>query len=74
MATPGSVRIVLERLAADGTVVARSDGSTHQVFPVAVSMGEGQALSATMPRADILTTLRYLSELRIERRPGSFAR
>jgi predicted O-methyltransferase YrrM len=41
---PASVQAVLERLGRDGTVVARSDGSVHQVFPVAITMIEGKAL------------------------------
>lgn len=38
------VRQVIERLARDGTAVARSDGSLHSLFPVAVSGAEGHAL------------------------------
>jgi len=57
MVTPGSVRMVLERLAADGTVVARSNGSTHQVYPIAVSMAEGQALRAWIVRERVSKTI-----------------
>src|SRR5829696_3909992 len=38
------VRWVLERLVQDGTVVARSDGTVHDLFPVAVGAAEGEAL------------------------------
>lgn len=38
------VREVIERLIRDGSVVARSDGSEHTVFPVAISPEEGVAL------------------------------
>jgi predicted O-methyltransferase YrrM len=38
------VRLVVERLARDGSVVARSDGAEHNVFPVAISSEEGEAL------------------------------
>jgi hypothetical protein len=35
---------VIEGLVRDGTAVARSDGSLHTLFPVAVSAAEGEAL------------------------------
>ena len=35
---------MIERLVRDGTAVARSDGSTHQVFPVAVTPAEGETV------------------------------
>lgn len=38
------VRQVIERLLRDGTVVARSDGTVHHLFPVAVGAAEGEAL------------------------------
>ncbi len=38
------VRVVIERLVRDGTVVASSDDSVHDLFPVAVSVDEGEAL------------------------------
>ena len=38
------VRSVIERLVRDGTVVARSDGTLHSLFPVAASATEGEAL------------------------------
>jgi predicted O-methyltransferase YrrM len=38
------VREVIDRLVRNGRVVARSDGSEHQLFPVAVPPAEGEAL------------------------------
>jgi predicted O-methyltransferase YrrM len=38
------VRGVIERLVRDGTAVARSDGTVHDLFPVAASVAEGEAL------------------------------
>ena len=38
------VRRVIERLVRDGTAVARSDGTLHNLFPVAASAAEGEAL------------------------------
>ena len=38
------VRGVIERLVRDGTVAARSDGTVHSLFPVAVDAAEGEAL------------------------------
>ena len=38
------VRGVIERLVLDGTAVARSDGTLHTLFPVAVYAAEGKAL------------------------------
>ena len=38
------VRSVIERLVRDGNTVARSDGTVHSLFPVAVSAAEGEAL------------------------------
>lgn len=40
----GRVRIVLARLIRDGRATARSDGSVHDLFPVAVSPAEGAAI------------------------------
>lgn len=44
------VRYVIERLVREGTVVARSDGTVHSVFPVAVSAAEGEALRERVRR------------------------
>jgi len=38
------VRDVIERLVRDGAAVARSDGSRHTLFPVAIGAAEGEAL------------------------------
>ena len=38
------LRGVIERLVRDGTAVARSDGTLHNIFPVAVYAAEGEAL------------------------------
>jgi predicted O-methyltransferase YrrM len=38
------VRGVIARLVRDGTAVARSDGTRHDLFPVAASAAEGEAL------------------------------
>src|SRR5215218_3351899 len=38
------VRGVIDRLVREGTAVARSDGSLHSLFPVAVYATEGEAL------------------------------
>jgi predicted O-methyltransferase YrrM len=35
---------VIDRLVRDGTAVARADGSVHELFPVAASAAEGEAL------------------------------
>jgi len=40
----GRVRGVISRLLRDGTAVARSDGTLHDIFPVAASAAEGEAL------------------------------
>jgi predicted O-methyltransferase YrrM len=44
------VRTVIERMVRDGTAVARSDGSVHDLFPVAVSAAEGEALRGWVVR------------------------
>jgi predicted O-methyltransferase YrrM len=44
------VRHVIERLVRDGTAIARSDGSTHSLFPVATSAAEGEALQEWVTR------------------------
>jgi predicted O-methyltransferase YrrM len=40
----GRIRGVLTRLLRDGTATARSDGSVHRLFPVAVGADEGTAI------------------------------
>jgi hypothetical protein len=37
------MRGVIERLVRDGSAVARSDGTLHSIFPVAVYAAEGDA-------------------------------
>jgi predicted O-methyltransferase YrrM len=44
------VRGVLDRTQREGTVVARSDGSLHRLFPVAIGVEEGEALRAVVQR------------------------
>jgi predicted O-methyltransferase YrrM len=44
------VRHVIERLVRDGTAVARSDGTTHSLFPVAASAAEGEVLQRWVTR------------------------
>jgi predicted O-methyltransferase YrrM len=44
------VRQVIERLVRDGTAIARSDGRTHRLFPVATSAAEGEALREWVTR------------------------
>jgi predicted O-methyltransferase YrrM len=38
------VRAVIDRLVRDGTTVADADGSTHTIFPIAISADEGEVL------------------------------
>jgi predicted O-methyltransferase YrrM len=51
------VRAVIERVFADGEVCARSDGSRHAVFPVAVSAAEGEALRELVRRERARSTI-----------------
>ena len=51
------VRRVIERLVRDGSVVARSDGSQHSIFPVAVSPAEGEALRNWVAREGAVQTI-----------------
>jgi predicted O-methyltransferase YrrM len=48
---------VIERLRIEGTVVARSDGSRHEVFPVAVAPAEGEALRGWVMREQPTRTI-----------------
>src|SRR5918911_5038480 len=50
-------RAVLARLLAEGTAVARSDGSVHSLFPVAVGAAEGAALQAWVRREGTRRTI-----------------
>jgi len=51
------VRRVIERLVRDGTAVARSDGTLHNLFPVAASAAEGEALRGWVLREGATQTL-----------------
>jgi predicted O-methyltransferase YrrM len=44
------LREVIERLVRDGAAIARSDGTTHRIFPVAASAAEGEALREWVAR------------------------
>jgi predicted O-methyltransferase YrrM len=51
------VQHVVERLVRDGTAVARSDGTTHSLFPVAASATEGKALRDWVTREGARRTI-----------------
>jgi predicted O-methyltransferase YrrM len=51
------VRQVIERLVRDGTVAARSDGTVHRLFPVAVGAAEGEALREWVSREGATRTV-----------------
>jgi predicted O-methyltransferase YrrM len=51
------VRRVIERLVRDGTAVARSDGTLHDLFPVAASAAEGEALQGWVLREGATQTI-----------------
>jgi predicted O-methyltransferase YrrM len=51
------VRHVIERLVRDGTVLARSDGTVHRLFPVAASPAEGEALREWVVREGATQTI-----------------
>jgi len=51
------VRAVIERMVAEGTLVARSDGTLHEVFPVAASAAEGKALRGWVVREGATRTI-----------------
>lgn len=51
------VRDVITRLVRDGTVIARSDGSVHTLFPVAASAAEGEALQEWVTRIGATSTI-----------------
>jgi predicted O-methyltransferase YrrM len=51
------VRAVIERLGRSGTVIARSDGSTHDISPVSVSAAEGEALRRWIVRERAMHTI-----------------
>ena len=51
------VRGVIERLVRDGSAVARSDGTLHSIFPVAVYASEGEALREWVLREGATKTI-----------------
>jgi predicted O-methyltransferase YrrM len=51
------VRDVIEHLVRDGTAVARSDGTIHDLFPVAASAAEGEALREWVLREGATQTI-----------------
>ena len=51
------VRLVIERLVRDGSVVANSDGTEHSIFPVAVSPGECESLRNWVSRESATRTI-----------------
>lgn len=51
------MRLVIERLLRDGTAVARSDGSLHELFPIAVGEVEGEALRGWVIREGATRTI-----------------
>ncbi|MEO8291616.1 MAG: class I SAM-dependent methyltransferase [Actinomycetota bacterium] len=57
MPTTERVRAVRERLIAAGTVVARGDGGSRQLFPVAIGLEEGLALREWVQTERALRTL-----------------
>jgi len=57
MPTIERVREVRERLAAAGTVVAREDGRSRELFPVAIGIKEGLALREWVHKEGALRTL-----------------
>ena len=55
--TVARVRGVTEQLLRDGTAVARSDGTRHALFPVAITAAEGRALRDWVRRESATRTL-----------------
>ena len=53
----GRVREVLDRLVRDGTAQARSDGTVHRLFPVAVGQAEGAAIRSWVIREAAACTI-----------------
>ncbi len=51
------VRNVIEQLSHDGSVVAKSDGTKHTIFPVAVSVSESEALRDWVTRENAAHTI-----------------
>lgn len=57
MPTTKQVREVRERLLTTGTVVARADGRSRELFPVSIGIEEGTALRAWVRKEGALRTL-----------------
>lgn len=55
--TIGRVRQVISHLVRDGTAVARSDGSVHTLFPVAIGAAEGAAIRSWVIRERAARTI-----------------
>ena len=51
------VRGVIARLVRDGTAIARSDGTVHDLFPIVVSAAEGEALRGWVVREGATRTV-----------------
>jgi predicted O-methyltransferase YrrM len=51
------VRDVIDHLVREGTAVARSDGTVHDLFPVAVSAAEGEAVRTWVTREEATRTI-----------------
>jgi predicted O-methyltransferase YrrM len=56
-ADPATVRSIVDRLIARGSMVAASDGSTHDVRAVAISAAEGEALTRWVVRERATRTI-----------------
>src|SRR5207253_9707567 len=55
--SPRRTRQVIDRLLRERTAVARSDGTVHNVFPVAVTAAEGGALRDWVIREEATRTI-----------------
>src|SRR5262245_21884505 len=51
------VRDVIDRLVRDGAVIARSDGSRHELFPIAIPSDEGEAILDWVRREKAMQTI-----------------
>jgi predicted O-methyltransferase YrrM len=51
------VQEVIDRLVREGTAIARSDGTSHELFPVAVSAEEGESLRNWVTREGAICTI-----------------
>ncbi|MGH3504528.1 MAG: class I SAM-dependent methyltransferase [Nocardioidaceae bacterium] len=53
----GRVRQVIDHLVGEGTAIARSDGSIHTLFPVAIGAAEGAAIRSWVVRERAVRTV-----------------